>query len=99
VGDDEPEYPVLAWLASRGVAIAPSGNGFHRKVVAMVEKYGPDRVKDAMAEAMAAGAKMDKAVVFGAANLLDPTPSGKPAAKTGKGLGPDMAEVNRAFGD
>jgi hypothetical protein len=96
VADDGTEYPVLAWLSQQGVTIQPNGNGFHRRIVILVERFGAEPVRTAMAGAMAAGAKGDRAIVFGAENLLDRIPSAPPTSKP-KGLGPDMDEVDRAF--
>jgi hypothetical protein len=95
--DDGSEYPVLAWLSQQGVTIPPTGNGFHRRVVVLVERYGPEKVRQAMAGAMAAGAKGDRSIVFGAENLLDPPPTGK-AAPQGKGFNPSSSEAWDAFG-
>lgn len=98
VADDGPEGPVLSWLAQRGIGIAPTGSGFHRKLVLLVERHGTDRVTEALASAMAAGARGERAVVFGAENLLDPVPSAKGApAPRPKGYQPDPEEVRRAL--
>lgn len=98
---DDPgdEFPVLSWMAQNGAAVAANGNGFHRRIVVMVGRYGADRVCRAMADVMAGGAKGDRALIFGAENLLDPIPSGKPAKPEviGKG-GVSAEEAERAFG-
>lgn len=95
--DDGPEYPVLAWLATQGASIAPNGNGYHRRVVVLVNRFGPEKVRQAMAGAIAAGAQGDRAIVFGAENLLDPPPSAKQPPKP-KGFNPTSDEAWDAFG-
>lgn len=96
VGDDGAEYPVLAWLASQKVGITP-GSGFHRRIVLMVERFGPEKVRQAMAAAMADGARGDRAVVFGAENRLDPIRAAT-TPKPGKGFNPTSDEAWDAFG-
>lgn len=94
-GDDGSEYPVIAWLAQQGVSINPNGNGFHRRVVVMVGRYGPEKVRAAMTAAMAEGARGDRAIVFGAENLLDPPPNGRPRTEAKGAVSTEEAE--RAF--
>lgn len=98
---DDPgdEFPVLEWMAQNGAAVAANGNGFHRRIVVMVGRYGAERVRRAMADVMAGGAKGDRALIFGAENLLDPIPSGKPTKPEVIGKGGVSAEdAERAFG-
>lgn len=98
MADDGPEGPVLSWLAGRGIGIAPTGSGFHRKLVLLVGRHGAERVTEALASAMSAGARGERAVVFGAENLLDPVPSAKAATTPKpKGFQPDPEEVRRAL--
>jgi hypothetical protein len=60
------------------------------------ERFGPERVRGAMADAMRQGAKGDRAVVFGAENLLDRPPSGKPATAP-KGMVQSIADIREAL--
>lgn len=82
VADDGPEGPVLSWLATQGIGIAPDGGGFHRKLVMLVERHGSERTRTALSDAIAQGARGARAVVFGAENLIDPPPSKNGQAST-----------------
>lgn len=97
-GDDGDEYPVLSWLSSHDVTIPPNGNGFHRRIVVMVGRFGSERVRQAMAAAMASGAKGDRAIVFGAENLLDPVPGTKPVTAP-KGMVQDVVDIRRQLSE
>ncbi len=98
VSADDPEGPVLSWLASQGVGIAPDGGGFHRKVVMLVERYGQQRTREALGRCIASGARGARAVVFGAENLLDPVPSANGAPKPRKGYMPRQEDLDALAG-
>ena len=63
----------------------------------MVERAVLDTVRTYLDAVRAEGISVERAIVFGSENILDVPPVGK-AAKQPKGLGPDMSEVDRAFG-
>lgn len=81
VADEGPEGPVLSWLAARRIGIVPDGRGFHRKLVLLVERHGAERVTEALSSVIDGGAKGERAVIFGAENVLDPVPSANGASQ------------------
>lgn len=93
--DDEPEWPVLSWLASVGATVQPSGNGYHVEVVKLVERQGAATVLAAMQARHAAGDKSARQIIYGAANDLEPI--SRPSGTKPKGLGPTIEEVENAF--
>ncbi len=95
--DDDPEWPVLSYLASVGAAVDPNGNGIHRKVIDLVRRRGVPAVMAAIEESHRNDPKASgRQLVFGAENSLD-----RPLAKAAgsKGHHGNIEEVNRAFGD
>lgn len=70
--DAEPEFPALQWLAQHGCYIRP-GNGYHQKLVLVVENYGIGAVLAQLERLAAAGVKRgdDKGYIFGAIDALN----------------------------
>lgn len=93
--DDEPEWPVLSWLASVGATVQPTGNGYHVEVVKLVERQGAVKVLAAMRARHAAGDRSSRQLIYGAANDLEPI--ARPSKSTSKGIGPSAEEAERAF--
>lgn len=94
---EDPEWPVLSYLASIGAAVDPNGNGIHRKVIDLVRRRGVPAVMAALEESYRNDPKASgRQLVFGAENSLD-----RPLAKAAghKGHHGNIEEVNRAFGD
>lgn len=93
--DDEPEWPVLSYLASVGATVAPNGNGYHRELVQLVGRQGAVKVLAAMKARRAAGDRSARQLIYGAANDLEPIARrGKPQTK---GYTASEEEANRAF--
>lgn len=80
---DDPEWPVLSWMASAGASLAPNGNGLHVRLVKLVERQGPERVLAAMRELQADGARSDRQFIFGAEERLEPVQRGKSTKPAG----------------
>lgn len=96
--DDPPEQPALAYLASVKAAVAPTGNGYHRELVLLVERQGVEAVVAAMRRRHEAGDKSARQLIYGAANELEPIARAQGAKpKAGKFMGPSMEEVDAAF--
>lgn len=93
--DDEPEWPVLSWLATVNATIQPNGNGYHRELVQLVDRRGAVAVVAAMKVRYAAGDRSARQLLYGAANDLEPI--SRPAPSKAKGLGPAKEEAERAF--
>lgn len=91
---DEPEWPVLSWLASVNATVQPTGNGYHVEVVKLVGRQGAVKVLAAMKSRHAAGDRSARQLIYGAANDLEPIAR---QSKPSKGLGPTAEEANRAF--
>lgn len=94
---DDPEWPVLSYLASIGAAVDPNGNGIHRKVIDLVRRRGVSAVMATLEESHRNDPKASgRQLVFGAENALD-----RPLAKAAghKGHHGNLEEVNRAFDD
>lgn len=70
--DDEPEWPVLSWLASVGATVAPNGSGYHREIVKLVNRRGAVAVLSAMKARYIAGDRSERQLIYGAANDLEP---------------------------
>ncbi len=70
--DDQPEFPVLQWLAAHGCYVAP-GNGYHRNLITGVERHGAEAVIGAMDRIARAGTRNGdtKGFVFQAIDMLD----------------------------
>lgn len=94
--DDEPEWPVLSWLASVGATVQPNGNGYHRELVQLVGRQGAVKVLAAMKAQHSAGARSARQLIYGAANDLEPI-ARQSSSKPSKGLGPTAEEAERAF--
>lgn len=93
---DDPEWPVMSWLASVNATIQPNGNGYHRELVQLVSRQGAVKVLAAMKTRHAAGERSSRQLLYGAANDLEPI-GGRNTPKSSKGLGPTAEEANRAF--
>lgn len=93
---DDPEFPVLSYLASVRATVQPTGNGYHRELVALVERQGADKVVAAMQRRHAAGDRSARQLIYGAANDLEPVHRGKAAESKGHHA-QDVEEVERAF--
>lgn len=91
---DDPEWPVLSYLASVGAAVDPNGNGIHRKVIDLVRRRGAPAVMAALEESHRNDPKASgRQLVFGAENSLD-----RPLAKASSGGHTRTAqEVEDAF--
>jgi hypothetical protein len=94
--DDEPEWPVLSYLASVKAFIRADGNGYHRELIALVERRGAVAVVTAMRARYAAGDRSARQLLYGAANALEPIASGK-ATPARKGHQVSDEEADRAF--
>lgn len=70
--DDEPEFPLLQWLAQHGCAIR-EGNGFHQKLITAVEVHGPDAILRQFERLAKAGMSHGdvQGYVFGAIDALN----------------------------
>lgn len=74
--DDEPEFPLLQWLAKHGCYVAP-GNGYHRQLITAVERHGAPAV-ERMFDKLSRAGVVDgdiKGFVFGATDNLNPKPN------------------------
>lgn len=69
---EDEEFPALAYLASVGATVQPTGNGYHRELVTLVARQGSDRVIEAMRARHATGDKSARQLIYGAANDLEP---------------------------
>lgn len=96
--DDEPEWPVLSYLASVGAYVQPTGNGYHRDLIALVERQGAIPVLSTMKRLHASGQKTARQLIYGATNALEPIQSGK-AGPAPKGHHGNAEEARRAFGE
>ena len=95
--DRAPEDPVLTFLASVGATIPPTGNGFHVRLVKLVDRHGADQVLAAMHLLRDTGqARTDRQFLFGAENALDAIPLSRNGSKP-KGYSPAIEEAERAF--
>jgi len=95
--DDEPEWPVLSYLASVGAAVDPNGNGIHRKVVDLVRRRGAPAVLAALEESHRNDPKASgRQLVFGAENSLD-RPLAKASGSSSGGHTRTAKEVEDAF--
>lgn len=70
--DDEPEWPVLSWLACVNAPVQPNGSGYHVELVKLVERQGAVKVLAAMKSRYAAGDRTARQLIYGAANVLEP---------------------------
>lgn len=69
---DEPESAALGYLASVGAAVAPDGNGIHRKLVDLVRRRGLDAVMAGLRELHTADPSASgRQLVFSVENALD----------------------------
>lgn len=92
----DPEGPVLEYLASVHAAIAPTGNGYHLRLVKLVERHGAEAVLATMRHLHDTGAHTDRQLLFGTENSLDAIPASRNGTKT-KGYAPSAEEAERAF--
>ena len=94
---DDPEWPVLSYLASIGAAVDPNGNGIHRKVIDLVRRRGVPAVMAALEESHRNDPKSSgRQLVFGAENSLD-RPLAKASGASGGGHTRSAQEVEDAF--
>jgi DNA-binding transcriptional ArsR family regulator len=94
--DDEPERDVLAYLASVGATVQPNGNGFHRRLIRLVDRRGADAVLGAMRRLHAADPTLsDRQLIFGAEDALEPTP--KPTRRANAVTGVNREQAIAAF--
>jgi len=94
--DDEPEWSVLSYLASVKAVIQPNGNGYHRELIALVERQGPVKVIAAMKARYAAGDRSPRQLLYGASNDLEPITRPAPVKEKG-GHQASKEEAERAF--
>lgn len=92
---DDPEWPVVSWLASVNAVITPNGNGYHRELVQLVERRGAVAVLSAMKIRYSAGDRSARQLLYGAANDLEPI--ARTIAPKTKGSGPSTEEAESAF--
>jgi hypothetical protein len=74
--DDEPEFPLVQWLAKHGSYVTP-GNGYHRHLITAVERHGAPAILRMFDKLSRAGVVDGdtKGFVFGATDALNPRPN------------------------
>lgn len=90
-GSDDPEWPVIVWLAQQNAHIVPTGGRLHQRVMRLVDKHTAPTVIKAMA-ALGEGLEANQ-YILGADNALNPIPSARPDPEKAKADAEEAARV------
>lgn len=96
-GESDPEWPIMQWLARDHHVAIRDGGGYHVRLVRLVEAHGAARVRAAIQRCIDEGSKGERALIFGAENVLDPPHSPRRESKLEREER-ELAEAKAALG-